>query len=142
MDKTLTIESVSQNPKFFKTELVRKRFRKMHPALQEIAITAMCYAIGCGVEQPVLTETATTEAEDKALKRVSRTHSQCRAFDMRVNDWSGEQIDAMLVFLTKAYNHVGALQADGNRCVALCHDSGHGMHFHVQLDTTYALKLD
>ncbi len=125
---------------YFKTLKIFARFKYMHPKLQEIALDAFNYAVVIGVEHPVFTETATTAAEDHALNRVSNTHHECRAFDLRVFDWSGEQIDAMIEYLNKKYGHLGALTKDGKRVVALYHDSGHGFHFHIQLDHLYALK--
>jgi hypothetical protein len=126
--------------KHFKTQANFDGFVKMHPKLQEVALDAFNYAIIIGVEHPVFTETATTAEEDKALKRVSKTHHECRAFDFRVIDWSGEQIDAMIEYLNKKYGHIGALLANGKRAIVVYHDSGHGFHFHVQLDSSYALK--
>jgi hypothetical protein len=135
----LNLAQLVLSPRNFKSNLVNTRFRLMNPKLQKIALDAYLYALSIGVDQPVFTETATTKAEDKALKRVSTTHHERRAFDFRVKDWSGEQIDAMIKYLTDKYNQIGAVQKDGSRKVVVYHDSGHGFHFHVQLDKTFAL---
>ena len=122
----------------FKTKQCFDRFSMLAPKLQEIAQDAIDYALKIGVTHPVITETVTTEAEDKALNRVSDTHRTCRAFDFRVIDWSGEQIDAMLDYLNKKYSDIGAETSNG-RVVALYHDNGHGLHFHIQLDRSFSL---
>jgi hypothetical protein len=70
---------------------------------------------------------------------VSDTHRTCRAWDFRVSDWSGEQIDAMLVYLNKKYHDIGAQTANG-RVACLYHDNGHGLHFHFQLDRSFCLE--
>jgi hypothetical protein len=123
--------------KHFKSAQCFNRFSMMHPKLQEIAIDAVDYALKIGVTHSVITETVTTEAEDKALNRVSDTHRTCRAFDFRVIDWNGEQIDAMLEYLQK-YKDIGA-ETENGRVIALYHDNGHGLHFHVQIDRSFSL---
>ena len=140
MNTPLTIKELTEQcPKAFKTDLIRQRFTLMNLKLQYIALDAYQYALSIGVGQPVFTETATTAAEDLKLKRQSKTHHERRAFDLRVIDWSGEQIDALIKYLTDKYGQFGAIQKDGSRLICLYHNSGHGFHFHVQLDKTFAL---
>ena len=126
--------------KFFKNDAAFQRFENINPKLQEIALDAIEYALKIGVENPIITETFTTQEEDVLMNRVSSTHREGRAFDFRVIDWNGEQIDAMLKYLTDKYNDIGAVTSSGERVVALYHDNGHGPHFHIQLDKTFEVK--
>ena len=87
----------------------------------------------------VITETFTTLDEDLALKRVSSTHREGRAFDMSTKGWSQNSIDQFIELFSKKYQGVAAQTSDGKPLLILHHDSGHGDHFHVQLNRAYSI---
>jgi len=126
--------------KYFKTQLAYDRQAYWCPEIALVAAESIEYAKTIGVDCPIITESVTTLAEDQALKRVSSTHREGRAFDLRTIDWSGEQIDAMVSHLTATFPELGALSPEGIRTIALYHDSGYGPHFHVQVDRKFQQK--
>lgn len=88
----------------------------------------------------VITEAVTTKAEDEALNRVSDSHETGRAFDISSKGWTRDEIDdCVRVFFAK-YRLIGATDAVGSPRPIIHHDSGHGAHFHCQVNRRYALS--
>ena len=94
--------------KFFKTDLAFQGFSKLHPKMQEVAKFAVDTALILGVENPVITETLTTKEVDKALGRVSVSHQQGRAIDLRTWNMTEDQIADLYHALQRQYGHIGA----------------------------------
>lgn len=126
--------------KHFKTESAYQGFAKLHPKMQEVAKFAVDQAILLGVENPVITETVTTSEIDKALGRVSVSHQQGRAIDLRTWNMSEWQLKNLAIGLEEKYGQIGAWTKLGPRQLIVHHDSGHGDHFHIQLDRGFAVK--
>lgn len=126
--------------KFFKTESAYQGFSKLHPKMQEVAKFAIDTALSLGVENPVITETLTTSELDKALGRVSVSHQQGRAIDLRTWNMSEEQLSTLAYELHMKYGGIGAWTRIKTRQLIVHHDSGYGDHFHIQLDRTFAVK--
>lgn len=122
----------------FKTRKVRNLFFDMHPLLQLIAIDSALWAYERGLVY-VLTETVTTTAEDKILGRVSKSHSDKRAYDARSKNWSLRDKIEYKEYITSKYGIHGALSHSGKVRLVVHHDSGHGEHFHVQLHSKFKL---
>ena len=125
----------------FKTEKVKERFTDLHPRLQGICLEMAEYCRVNGMPF-VLTETATTFEEDKALGRKSVTHSEGRAVDIRTRDWILPDRQVFMVHFNGRYGNLGALNSLGDRNLLVYHDSGHGAHIHCQLDTTFKVKKE
>lgn len=109
----------------------------MHTKAQEVCKYAIEQAIALGVKDPVITETKTTLELDKALGRVSKSHSEGRAFDMRTWNMKPEQIKTLAGVLNAKYGAIGAINKLGQRQLVVYHDIGLGPHLHVQLDSTF-----
>src|SRR5690606_13475271 len=123
----------------FKTDLIKRRFEKMHPQAQEILLEMIAWADANGV-QAIVTETATTYAEDLALKRVSATHREGRAFDISTKGWQTVEIIAFQQFFNPRYGHLGAVSpSTGQERLIVHHNAGTGEHFHVQLNRSFAV---
>lgn len=129
----LTIEN-------FKDSKIKERFELLHPKMREIAehMAKWC----AENEQPfVITEAVTTEAEDIALNRESRSHSESRAIDCRTSHWSSEFIAKFISYFTEHYGELGAFsQSDGERRFIVDKSKLPKPHLHIQLDTTFAIK--
>jgi hypothetical protein len=126
--------------KYFKTDECFNRFEYLHPTVRNAAADAITWALEAGVDEPCITETATTGKHDKALGRVSQSHETRRAFDFRT--WNMTPVQRLTVTdkLSAKYGKLGAISKDGNnRSLVVYHDSGHGAHLHVQLDSSFAL---
>lgn len=125
----------------YKTELVEKRYELLHPIVKELLSTADKWSIeydgANGVEEPqgiTLTETVTTPEEDKALKRESPAHSQARAADIRVKDWSPQKITAFQKFFNTKYLYLGYIRKKaGTRILMYLHGEGDNIHIHMAI---------
>lgn len=120
----------------FKTEKAQERFSEINPTLQAICheMDEFCKRRG---KPFVLTETLTTAEEDKALGRVSISHQEGRAVDIRTRDWPEEFRELFIAHFSGIYGSLGAISKDGKRNLLVYHDSGHGAHIHAQLDTRH-----
>lgn len=86
-----------------------------------------------------ITETVTTKEEDKALKRVSQSHNEGRAFDLSVHGWTRKHEDNFQRFFTQKYLAYAAQDSSGKPRLIVLHDSGNGYHCHVQIHRKYAV---
>lgn len=125
--------------KYFKTDFNFQGFSKLCPKMQEIAKYAVDQALILGVKDPMITETMTTTEIDKALGRVSDSHSQGRAIDFRTWNLTPSQLKSLNGLLTAKYGSIGAITKLGTRQLVVYHDIGLGPHFHIQLDRSFAV---
>ncbi len=125
--------------KYFKTDEVHQGFFKMHPKMQEVCKYAIEQALILGVQNPVVTETFTTDKQDKALGRVSQSHSQGRAIDLRTWNMDEQQLKTLAGLLNVKYGHIGAWTKLGTRQLVVHHDIGRGDHLHIQLDRSFSV---
>lgn len=129
------------NPQHFKTERVRIRAQYMHPFVAKVMEEMVTWLIAQNIN-PAITETVSTLIEDSALKRVSATHRQGRAFDIRTKDWSQNLIQEFARFFNKKYGNLGAIGATTKQpTLLLHHDTGHGDHYHVQFNAKFAVAM-
>lgn len=126
--------------KCFKLDKNFNRQKFMHPKAQEVMAFMYQTALDEGVKDPCITETVTLDEEDKALKRVSKSHSTCRAWDFRTWNMTEAQRIAVTNKTNEKYGHLGAITSSGQRVLIVYHDNGNGQHLHCQLDSTYSLK--
>jgi hypothetical protein len=125
--------------KFFKTDQAFQGFSKLHPKMQEVAEFLIDEALRIGVTEPIITETLTTKEIDKALGRVSSSHSEGRAIDFRTWNLEEYQLKDLYRILNAEYKHIGAITKLGTRQLVVFHDIGKGPHFHIQLDRSFAM---
>lgn len=92
----------------------------------------------------VITETHTTKEQDEALQRVSSTHRDGRAFDVRVRDphtgivvLPESVIAQFCAYFRKKYPNLGAVSgsrpASRNRNLIVYKPHGSGPHLHIQI---------
>lgn len=125
----------------FKNKTVESRFKDLHPTLQ-----ALCKYMDSYVRENeldfTLTETCTTPDEDKALNRVSDSHSTRRAVDIRTKDWPEWFREKFIKHFTEKFGEIGAVNAEGESRLLVYHDSGFGPHIHCQLERSrYSLPV-
>lgn len=122
----------------FKTPLVRERSLSLHPIAWMILAEAVVWASARSL--PVsITETVTTYEEDARLNRISVSHSEGRAFDMSTRGWDEESIALFMKNFETKYGAVAAIGRSGKPSLIVRHDTGSGDHFHVQINSKYAL---
>lgn len=88
----------------------------------------------------VISDTFTTLEEDEKLNRESDTHRTGRAFDISSRGWTKDDIDECVRVFFAKYRKVGAVDGTGEPRPIKHHDSGHGAHFHCQVNRRYALS--
>ena len=132
---------MSLERKYFKSEYNYEGFSKLHPKMQEVAKFAIDTALSLDITEPVITETLTTKEIDKALGRVSSSHSEGRAIDFRTWNLEEYQLKDLYRILNAEYKHIGAITKLGTRQLVVFHDIGRGPHFHIQLDRRFAVEI-
>lgn len=120
----------------FKTELVKERFKFMHPVVQEIAKEMDEWAMKEFKIELTLTQTYTTKEEDKEVGRVSDTHRTGRAFDVRTVDLPEALVANLCAVFRKKYRKLGAM-VSGNPNLIIYKPHGTGPHLHVQLNRKF-----
>jgi hypothetical protein len=118
----------------FKTERAMEGFNKLVPQLQELCEAMWFYC--AENEQPfMITETVTTTEIDETLGRVSQSHVEGRAIDLRVSHWTNEFIEKFKAHFTEKYNHLGAVsKSDGVRRLIVDHSvANNSRHLHIQI---------
>jgi len=89
----------------------------------------------------IVTCTTSTEAEDRRLKRISASHREGRAFDMRSIVFSPSGRAKLMKYVSESYGHLGAISSStGTRNVILHKNSGYGWHFHIQFDKNFLVE--
>lgn len=116
----------------FSSKRAEERFTQMKPRAQELAIEMDQWAQDNYKIELTLTETLTTTEEDYALMRKSKTHSEGRAFDIRVRDLSEDFIAKFCAYFRKKYKNLGAV-SNGGHNIIVYKTHGTGPHFHVQI---------
>lgn len=125
----------------FKTALAMARAFYMSPITLFILFDMAWYCVQNGLPF-VITETFTTEEEDKAVNRKHACHREGRAFDVSVIGWTKKQMDTFMKYFEEKWGHLGAIGSEtGKRNLVELH-SGTELHFHVQIEKLYAVKAN
>jgi|GEM_PF-3311588 len=125
---------------YFKSQLVEDRAKYLNLQVYEIMWEMIAWIVEELKLIPVITETVTTGEQDEALGRVSQSHEDGRAFDMRTRDWTPEQRHKFMAFFTAKYSDKAAIsKASGKPTLIVYHDVGHGEHFHIQFDRKFTV---
>ncbi len=124
--------------RFFKNAKIADRASYLHPTAYKILEEMVEWCLKRAIS-PVVTETVTTLDEDKALCRVSTTHCEGRAFDIRSAGWDSKNIEDFRKYFDGKYGFLGALSSTGKPSLIVHHDAGTGLHFHVQLGRGFAV---
>jgi hypothetical protein len=125
----------------FKDKKVKDRSELMHYKCIQIMIEQCNYCESYG--QPfVVTETATTAEEDAEKKRVSSSHREGRAWDIRTHHWKPEFIAQFVEHFEKLYNSIGAISSkDMKNRFMVDKSKTKSPHIHCQLSKQFARSL-
>lgn len=129
----------------YKTKQIQDGMKSLHPILHEVSQEMDQWCQKYDKSNLMLSETLTTLAQDTKLKRVSSSHREARALDIDVSpngiSWSKAKLIAFSNHFGPKYKHLGALSKSGVRTFLLVHDSGHGLHCHVQVGIDIVEKM-
>lgn len=81
----------------------------------------------------IVTDLISTEGEDAALKRVSPSHRQGRAADLRTYHLDPIFIKELITHFSKKYEHWAAISKRDLKPRLVVYHEGSGLHFHVQI---------
>lgn len=118
----------------FKDKETQHEFIKISTTLKDILFDMSLWLERKGITL-VVTDLLSEKGEDEKLQRVSRSHQEGRAADIRVRDWPAEMRDEFEKHFEKKYSHVAAISKEtGLPNLILIHEyPNQGIHAHVQV---------
>jgi len=120
----------------FKEPSLLGEYQLINPKLQLVLEDMALWVTSHGHEF-IITDLLSEEAEDKALKRVSTSHRDGRACDLRVRDWPQEFRNKFeIYFETKYYKLAAISKVTGKPNLVYIHSNGNGIHCHVSVKPT------
>lgn len=122
----------------FKDDIVAARYGDINPLLKTIMEDADDFSQKKYGIELTITATVSTISEDKQLGRVSSTHRDRRAVDVRTRDLPESLIAELCAYLRKKYNKYGAVSGNAPQLVVY-KPHGTGSHLHIQLNRNYTL---
>lgn len=125
----------------FKYERDIKIFTTLHPVLIMIFADLYNYAKVNHNVDLVITQTVSTPEIDKKLKRVSKSHQEHRAIDVRTKDLDAFIINDLENYLNSKpeYEQYKYLSRSGVKRLAFWH-IGSGEHLHIALHSKFAIE--
>lgn len=117
----------------FKSKQEESEFHLLKKRAQIIAQDMAQYCHINGFEF-IVTDIMSDGSEDKKLKRVSKSHTENRAFDVRSRVWTEEFRKKLEKHFEEKYKDWAALSEKTLKPNLIeYHDNGNGPHFHVQI---------
>jgi len=112
---------------------LKKEFNQIHPKLRELLLEMSRWVVSKG-NRFIITDLMSEKLEDQSLKRVSKSHSEGRAADIRVRDWSKDFRRLFEEYFEKRYSNIAALSKKTLKPNLIeIHDNGAGIHCHIQI---------
>ncbi len=123
----------------FKTKRAFERALMMHPICIMILGDMAWWAMRRGLAF-IITESVSTEKEDRAISRKHPVHRQFRGFDIRIHGWSEQDLKDFEAYFENKYKEFAAIGfSTGNKNLVEIH-VGTERHIHVQIALIYALN--
>jgi hypothetical protein len=122
----------------FKYERDQALFCTLHPILIGIFVDLWWYAHQRHGVSLVVTQTVTNEFIDKSIGRVSSSHRECRAIDIRTKDLPSYVIGDLQEYINnkEEYKPYHYLSISGEKRLAFWH-KGTAEHFHLAIHAKY-----
>jgi len=112
---------------------LKVEFTQIEPVLRKLLIEMAQWVTSKG-HKFVITDLLSEKLEDEKLKRVSKSHQEARAADIRVRDWPKEFRKLFEEYFEKRYSHIAAIsKKSGTPNLIEIHDNGNGTHCHIQI---------
>lgn len=117
----------------FKTDSEKTEFNKLQPNLKFIALDMASYFNAAGYDF-VITDVLSEIQEDRKLKRVSASHREGRAIDVRTYGIPEDFLKTFEDKFERIYKNEAAISSKtGEPNLIYYHDSGFGRHLHIQV---------
>jgi|OpeIllAssembly_1097287.scaffolds.fasta_scaffold137963_2 hypothetical protein len=113
---------------------LKVEFTQIEPVLRKLLIEMAQWVTSKG-HKFVITDLLSEKLEDEKLKRVSKSHQEGRAADIRVRDWPKDFRKLFEEYFEKRYSHIAAIsKKSGKPNLIEIHDNGiGGIHCHIQV---------
>jgi hypothetical protein len=112
---------------------LKVEFTQIEPVLRKLLIEMAQWVTSKG-HKFVITDLLSEKLEDEKLKRVSKSHQEGRAADIRVRDWPKDLRKLFEQYFEKRYSHIAAIsKKSGTPNLIEIHDNGNGIHCHIQV---------
>jgi hypothetical protein len=112
---------------------LKVEFTQIEPVLRKLLIEMAQWVTSKG-HKFVITDLLSEKLEDEKLKRVSKSHQEGRAADIRVRDWPKDFRKLFEEYFEKRYSHIAAIsKKSGTPNLIEIHDNGNGIHCHIQV---------
>jgi hypothetical protein len=108
-----------------------------------IAMIMFEMAAWCNVREIPFTvvDTISTKEEDTLLDRISSSHRDKRAFDLRSHSFTKTQQQEFIQHFNKKYKEDASISySDFKPRLVVLHGEGSKEHFHVAINSRYAIK--
>lgn len=110
-----------------------KEYQEIDPRLQLLLEEMARWVVAKGYKF-VITDLMSEETEDKKLNRVSKSHQEGRAADIRVRDWPRQFRLMFEEYFEKRYSHLAAIsKKTGKPNLVYTHEVGFGIHCHISV---------
>jgi hypothetical protein len=117
----------------FKSKEVEKEYPLIRQRLRELLIEMACWVNDRGYAF-IVTDLMSEDFEDSVLRRVSKSHQEGRAADIRVRDWPIGFRKEFEDYFERKYESIAAISKHtGLPNLIITHDNGNGIHCHIQL---------
>lgn len=117
----------------FKSKTEQKEFPSLRKRAQLIALEMGEYCVDNGRDF-IITDILSEATEDAALKRVSKSHTEFRAFDIRTSNWSEDFLNKFIAHFSEKFSSWAALSGSTLKPkLIVYHNNGNGIHCHVQI---------
>lgn len=117
----------------FKDQELKKEYELIKPRLK-IILEDMALWVERHGFLFLITDLLSEQAEDLKLNRVSRSHTEGRAADIRVITWPNYFRDKFEKYFELKYSGWAAISLQtGKPNLILIHDNNNGLHCHIQV---------
>lgn len=118
---------------YFKSPQEEKEYPLVLPRLHSI-LQDMATFFEVHGHQLIITDLLEEVGEGQALNRVSKSHEEGRACDLRVWHLPKPFINKVIEHFNEKYKSISAISSTtGRPTLIVYHDNGNGIHFHVQI---------
>jgi hypothetical protein len=95
----------------FKDDYAQKGWEKLHPILKNIGECMGRWSMQYDGKPLTITDTISSASRDKKLGRISLSHQEGRAIDIRTIDMSRQKLTDFLTYFSDKFNHYGYLNS-------------------------------
>jgi hypothetical protein len=116
----------------FKDPELLLEYQQISPTLRMILESMAKYVVAAG-HSFIITDLLSEASEDKKLKRISKSHQEGRAADIRVRDWPLDFRQQFERHFEEKFKEEAAISLKTKKPNLIqIHDNGSGIHIHAQ----------